>query len=80
VRKTRATIRYLAESDFVTRRFVSAGVEHSTGEYEDHAVAIRDARAVRDASGFDTHGRVGMWRGGVRTSMRVFRPFRQAVP
>jgi hypothetical protein len=29
-RKTRATIRYLAESDFVIRRFVSAGVTISS--------------------------------------------------
>ncbi len=56
VRQTRATIRYLAEGDFVTRRFVSAGVEHSTGRYEDHEVVIRDARAVRDRIRLDTHG------------------------
>jgi hypothetical protein len=56
LRTTRATIRYLAEDDFVTRRFVSAGVEHSTGRYEDHEVTIRDARPVRGDITLDTHG------------------------
>jgi hypothetical protein len=56
VRQTRATLRYLAEGDFVTRRFVSAGAEHSTGRYEDHEVTIRDGRAVRERLTLDTHG------------------------
>jgi hypothetical protein len=56
VRSTRATIRYLADGDWVTRRFVSPGVEHSTGRYEDHEVVIRDGRAIRDRLTLDTHG------------------------
>lgn len=56
VRSTRATIRYLADGSFVTRRFVSAGVERSTGRYEDHEVAIRDGRTIRERISLDTHG------------------------
>jgi hypothetical protein len=56
VRQTRAKLRYLAEGDFVTRRFVSAGAEHSTGRYEDHEMVIRDGRAIRDGLRLDTHG------------------------
>jgi hypothetical protein len=56
VRTTRAAIRYLADGPFVTRRFVSAGVERSTGRYEDHQVAIRDGRAIRRRIGLHTHG------------------------
>ena len=56
VRQTRAMMRYLAEGDFVTRRFVSAGVEHSTGRYEDHEVVIRDGRPIKDRLKLDTHG------------------------
>ena len=55
-RSTRATIRYLADGPFVTRRFVSAGVEHSTGRYEDHEVTVRDARDIRKRIGLHTHG------------------------
>jgi hypothetical protein len=56
VRSVPAQIRYLAEGSHVNRRFVAAGVEHSTGTYEDHAVSIRDGRAVRDRLSLDTHG------------------------
>jgi hypothetical protein len=56
VRTTRAMIKYLADGPFVTRRFVSAGAEHSTGRYEDHEVDIRDARDIRRRIGLDTHG------------------------
>jgi len=56
VRSTRAAIRYLADGPFVTRRFVSAGVEHSTGRYEDHEVTVRDARDVRRRIGLHSHG------------------------
>lgn len=56
VRSTRAMIKYLADGPFVTRRFVSAGVEHSTGRYEDHEVTVRDARDIRRRVGLDTHG------------------------
>ena len=52
----RARIRYLAEGSHINRRFVSAGVEHSTGTYEDHEVWIRDGRPVRDTLKLDTHG------------------------
>ncbi len=55
-RATRAMIKYLADGPFVTRRFVSAGAEHSTGRYEDHEVAIRDARDIRKHIGLDSHG------------------------
>jgi hypothetical protein len=55
-RSTRATIKYLADGPFVTRRFVSAGVEHSTGRYEDHEVTVRDARDVRRRIGLHSHG------------------------
>jgi hypothetical protein len=55
-RQTRATLRYLAEGDFVTRRFVSAGAEHSTGRYEDHEMVIRDGRPIKDRLTLDTHG------------------------
>ena len=56
VRSTRAVIKYLADGPFVTRRFVSAGVEHSTGRYEDHEVDIRDGRDIRRRIGLHTHG------------------------
>jgi hypothetical protein len=56
VRSTRAVIKYLADGPFVTRRFVSAGVEHSTGRYEDHEVTVRDARSIRRRIGLHTHG------------------------
>jgi hypothetical protein len=49
-------IKYLADGPFVTRRFVSAGVEHSTGRYEDHEVTVRDARDIRRRIGLHTHG------------------------
>jgi hypothetical protein len=55
-RSTRAVIKYLADGPFVTRRFVSAGVEHSTGRYEDHEVTVRDARDIRRRIGLHTHG------------------------
>ena len=55
-RATRAMIKYLADGPYVTRRFVSQGAEHSTGRYEDHEVAIRDARDVRKHIGLDSHG------------------------
>lgn len=56
VRKITSTIRYLSEGSSVNRRFVAAGVEHSTGQYEDHQVTIRDGRAVRDRLKLDSHG------------------------
>lgn len=56
VRTVQAQIQYLAEGSFVNRRFVSAGAERSTGQYEPREVTIRDGRAVRDALTLDRHG------------------------
>lgn len=56
VRSTRAVIKYLADGPFVTRRFVSAGEEHSTGRYDDHEVTVRDGREIRRRIGLDSHG------------------------
>ena len=56
VRETRATIRYLGEGDFVTRRYVSQGAEINTGDYVDHTVSVRDAMPIRDDFQLDTHG------------------------
>jgi len=55
VRAIRTRIRYLGEGPMVTRRYVSAGVEHSTGRYEDHDVVIRDGRNIRERIGLDSH-------------------------
>lgn len=55
-RTTWAKIRYLAEGSHVNRRFVSAGVERSTGTYEDREVLVRDGRALRDSLTLDVHG------------------------
>ena len=56
VRTAPARIRYLAEGPFVTRRFVSAGVEHSTGRYEDRDVLIRDGRGIEPHFSLDVQG------------------------
>jgi hypothetical protein len=56
VRSTRTLIRYLSEGSFVNRRFVSAGEEYSTGQYEDHEMTVRDGRAIRDRLKLDVHG------------------------
>lgn len=56
VRTVEAQIQYLAEGSSVNRRFVAAGVEHSTGRYEPHVVPIRDGRGVRSQLTIDTHG------------------------
>jgi len=56
VRTVQAQIQYLAESSLVNRRFVSAGAERSTGQYEARQVTIRDGRAVREALTLDQHG------------------------
>src|SRR3569833_2243439 len=55
-RYTRAVIKYLADGPFVTRRCVSAGLELSTGRYDDHEVTIRDGRDIRRHIGLDSHG------------------------
>jgi hypothetical protein len=56
VRKTRATIRYLADSDFVTRRFVSAGVEHSTVRSVEINPATPDTLFLRPVGHIQPHG------------------------
>jgi len=56
VRAVEAQIRYLGDGDYVTRRFVSAGAEHSTGEYVDRNVIIRDARTIKDQFSLDVQG------------------------
>ncbi len=56
VRTVQAPINYLAPGSHVNRRFVSAGVERSTGTYEQHTVPIRDGREIRDLLTLDTHG------------------------
>ncbi len=55
-RKIKTQMRYLGPGDYVTRRFVSQGVEVSTGDYVDYEVDIRDGREIRDNFKFDTHG------------------------
>ncbi|MFM5955332.1 MAG: CmcJ/NvfI family oxidoreductase [Novosphingobium sp.] len=55
-REAQALIRYLGEGDFVTRRYVSQGAEINTGEYSDHAMAVRDGMPIRDHFALDTHG------------------------
>ena len=55
-RQVRATMRYVDEGDFVTRRYVSQGAELNTGTYSDHQVTIRDAMPIRDHFTLDTHG------------------------
>lgn len=55
-RTVQATMRYVDEGDFVTRRYVSQGAEINTGTYSDHEVTIRDAMPIRDHFTLDTHG------------------------
>lgn len=51
-----ALVRYLGDDDYVTRRYVSQGVEVNTGEYFDHQVGIRDGMPIRDHFTLDSHG------------------------
>ena len=51
-----ALVRYLCEGDFVTRRYVSQGVEINTGDYADHVVGIRDGMPIREHFSLDRHG------------------------
>lgn len=51
-----ALIRYLAEGDYVTRRYVSQGAEINTGDYVDHATVVRDGMPIRDHFTLDRHG------------------------
>jgi len=55
-RQAPALIRYLDDGDFVTRRYVSRGVEINTGRYSDHRMVVRDGMPIRDHFRFDTHG------------------------
>ncbi|MFM5924881.1 MAG: CmcJ/NvfI family oxidoreductase [Novosphingobium sp.] len=55
-RSAQTVIRYLGDGDFVTRRYVSQGAEINTGEYTDHAMAVRDGMPIRDHFTLDTHG------------------------
>jgi hypothetical protein len=55
-RQAPALIRYLDEGDFVTRRYVSQGVEINTGRYRDYPMAVRDGMPIRNHFAFDTHG------------------------
>ncbi|MEN7536098.1 CmcJ/NvfI family oxidoreductase [Aurantiacibacter flavus] len=55
-RAVQARMRYVDPGDFVTRRYVSQGVELNTGTYSDHDVIVRDAMPIRDHFTLDTHG------------------------
>jgi hypothetical protein len=66
-RQAPALIRYLDEGDFVTRRYVSQGVEINTGTYSDHRMMVRDGMPIRDHFQFDTHGfMLGRHRSAIR--------------
>jgi hypothetical protein len=41
VRTIEAAINYVAPGSFINRRFVAPGIEHNTGRYEAHRVAVR---------------------------------------
>jgi hypothetical protein len=47
---------YLAPGSFVNRRFVSAGEEVNTGQYQAYPVKIHDGRALQHQFDLDTHG------------------------
>jgi len=55
-RQLRATMRYVDEGDFVTRRYVSQGAEMNTGTYSDHQIIVRDGMPIREHFTLDTHG------------------------
>lgn len=55
-RTVEATITYVAQGSFINRRFVAPGVEHNTGRYEAHQVALRDARPFQSLFTLDVHG------------------------
>lgn len=55
-RKAPALIRYLAEGEYVTRRYVSQGAEMNTGEYADYECVVRDGMPIRDHFTLDVHG------------------------
>ncbi|HEY6817572.1 MAG TPA: CmcJ/NvfI family oxidoreductase [Croceibacterium sp.] len=55
-REVESTIRFVDPGDFVTRRFVSQGLEVNTGTYSDHRVTVRDGMPIRDHFTLDVHG------------------------
>jgi hypothetical protein len=55
-REVRASMRYVDEGDFVTRRYVSQGAEINTGTYSDHEITVRDGMPIRDHFKLDVHG------------------------
>ena len=55
-REAPALIRYLDEGDFVTRRYVSQGLEINTGDYRDYPAVVRDGMPMREHFALDTHG------------------------
>ncbi len=55
-RQAPTRIRYVAEGDFVTRRYVSRGAEMNTGDYADHDCNVRDGMPLRDHFTLDVHG------------------------
>jgi hypothetical protein len=55
-RTVEATINYVARGSFINRRFVAPGVEHNTGHYEAHRVAVHDGRALRAQFSLDVQG------------------------
>ena len=56
VRSVEAAIRYVASGSFINRRFVAPGIEHNTGQYESHTVAVRDGRSIQDSFSLDVQG------------------------
>ncbi len=55
-RKIPATMRYVDEGDFITRRYVSQAKELNIGTYSDHEITVRDGMPIRDHFELDTHG------------------------
>ncbi|WP_231467999.1 CmcJ/NvfI family oxidoreductase [Novosphingobium sp. CECT 9465] len=51
-----ARIRYLGDSDYVTRRYVSQGAEMNTGDYFDYDCVVRDGMPMRGHFTLDMHG------------------------
>jgi len=51
-----ANINYLTKSSLVNRRYVAAGEEFNTGDYEPRLVKIRNARNCQEQFTLDSHG------------------------
>ena len=56
IRTVETQINYVAPGSFINRRFVAPGVEHNTGAFEPHTVAVRDGRPIKDSFTLDAHG------------------------